>query len=225
MSFPCRSLVSKWFQTDINLISWQYWLTGMVLMMYVVGIYPLSQITPLWSNYHSVCSGLRGPAGSLLSHEILYHRSATPVLMPRQHLTICFKLSNTGRCQYPTLKSFQDAFVTFRCSISVELRSVGQPGLHSARRFVRGKHPFFDYMFDHFDSSIATHTHTMNKGAQICFQGCLAVQLGAMLGLDFFPAVGNQWKVTFPEESTATSDHIPLFLAAPPTSGWLLRRK
>lgn len=116
-SFPCWYFISEWFQADINLISWQYWLAEMVLMMYVVCI-SLCQITLLWSNYHSVCSGLRGPAGSLLGYEILCDR----FFLLQCGMAIFF--SNIiwgGICNF-----------TGVCALSCP---VGQTGLCSARRF------------------------------------------------------------------------------------------
>lgn len=38
----------------MNFTFLQYWLNGMVLIMYVVGFFPLSQTTLLWSNYDLV---------------------------------------------------------------------------------------------------------------------------------------------------------------------------
>lgn len=133
------------------------------------------------------------------------------------------KLPSIVGCQFITLKSFQEAFGTFHCSISAVTGC--QSDLHSARQFCKKNKKKPDR------SIVAAPSSQSNWAAQkpaFTFQRIFSCWVGGHVGACFSSARGNQWKVTpSPEESAATV-HLTTFillLTVPPTSCWPSGRK
>ncbi len=96
-----------------------------------------------------------------------------------------FKLLSTVGCQYPTLKSIQEAFVTFHCSISTRMCCQVWPT--PCKKVLSAKNPeqadtYGAIQRRHLYYSLTGHHTSLHS----CFKGYSAVGLEAMFGLVFF---------------------------------------